>query len=98
MAMPPERDAGHVYHLFPVRSPQRDQLQGSLRDAGIGTLVHYPKPLSDQPAFAACRRDACANASAAARELLSLPLHPKLTDPDIDRVITAVKQACGPSS
>lgn len=98
MAMPLERDAGHVYHLFPIRSRQRDQLQEHLRNAGIGTLVHYPKPLSDQRAFASCRRDACTNASAAAQELLSLPLHPRLTDPDIDRVITAVKQACAPGS
>jgi dTDP-4-amino-4,6-dideoxygalactose transaminase len=96
IAMLPERDAGHVYHLFPVRSPQRDQLQGQLRDAGIGTLVHYPKPLSDQPAFAACRRDACANAAAAARELLSLPLHPRLADHDSERVIAAVQEACRP--
>lgn len=91
IAMPPERDAGHVYHLFPVRSPQRDQLQEHLRNAGIGTLVHYPKPLSDQPAFASCRRDACSNAAGAARELLSLPLHPRLADADVERVATAVR-------
>ena len=91
IAMPPEREPGHVYHLFPVRSPQRDRLRHQLRDAGIGTLVHYPKPLSDQPAFEACRRDACTHAADAARELLSLPLHPRLTASDIERVITAVR-------
>ena len=92
ITLPPEREAGHVYHLFPVRSPRRDHLQQHLRDAGIGTLVHYPKPLSDQPAFAACRRDACTNAAAAARELLSLPLHPRLTDGDIERVTAEVQR------
>jgi dTDP-4-amino-4,6-dideoxygalactose transaminase len=91
IAMPPERERGHVYHLFPVRSAQRDRLQQHLRDAGIGTLVHYPKPLSDQPAFDACRRDACTNAAAAAGELLSLPLHPRLADSDVERVVTAVR-------
>ena len=90
--MPPEREPGHVYHLFPVRSPRRDRLQQHLRDAGIGTLVHYPKPLSEQPAFAACRRDACTNAAAAARELLSLPLHPRLIDADVERVAGEVQR------
>ncbi len=48
----PERDRGHVYHLFPVRSGRRDALQAHLRAAGIETLIHYPVPLPDQPAFA----------------------------------------------
>ncbi len=47
----PERDAGHVYHLFPVRSANRDALQHHLRAAGIETLIHYPVPLTAQPAF-----------------------------------------------
>ena len=92
IVMPREREPGHVYHLFPVRSPQRDRLQKHLRDEGIGTLVHYPKPLSAQPAFETCRRDACAHAADAARELLSLPLHPRLTDGDVERVAGAVRR------
>jgi len=96
IAMPPEREPGHVYHLFPVRSPQRDRLQQHLRDEGIGTLVHYPKSLSDQLAFEACRRDGCTNAIAAARELLTLPLHPRLTDGDIERVTTAIRRVPHP--
>jgi dTDP-3-amino-3,4,6-trideoxy-alpha-D-glucose transaminase len=105
-ALPPslatieQRDAGHVYHLFPVRSPGRDALQAHLHGAGIDTLIHYPVALPDQPAFAAAvaeqkrergaRELSCPIASRAGRELLSLPLHPGLADADVSRVAAAV--------
>ena len=54
--VPPERDAGHVYHLFTVRSPARDALMRHLDTRGIGTIVHYPMSLPAQPAFARFRR------------------------------------------
>jgi dTDP-4-amino-4,6-dideoxygalactose transaminase len=90
--MPAERDAGHVYHLFPVRSNARDELQAHLATAGIETLVHYPRSLHHQPAFSGCRHDGCATATAAAADLLSLPLHPRLPDADVLRVIEAVSE------
>ena len=86
----PERDAGHVYHLFPVRSARRDSLQQHLREAGIDTLIHYPVPLPAQPAFASQMPAHCPVAAGAARDLLSLPLHPRLTDADVARVVEAV--------
>jgi dTDP-4-amino-4,6-dideoxygalactose transaminase len=89
--MPAERDSGHVYHLFPIRSSERDALQAHLQEAGIGTLVHYPHALSTQRAFAAYRRDRCVEAENAAQELLSLPLHPRLTDAEAQRVVAAVR-------
>jgi dTDP-3-amino-3,4,6-trideoxy-alpha-D-glucose transaminase len=85
-----ERDAGHVYHLFPVRTADRQALQASLTAAGIETLIHYPMPLNEQPAFAAHARDECPIATRATRELLSLPLHPGLSDNDVRRVISVV--------
>ena len=90
--MPAERDAGHVYHLFPVRSHARDKLQAHLAAAGIETLVHYPRSLHHQPAFSGCRHDGCPTAAAAAADLLSLPLHPRLADADVLRVIDAVSE------
>jgi dTDP-3-amino-3,4,6-trideoxy-alpha-D-glucose transaminase len=89
----PERDPGHVYHLFPVRVTGRDALQAALAAAGVETLIHYPVPLNEQPAFAAYRTQECPVASGAARELLSLPLHPGLSDADVRRVIAAVENA-----
>jgi dTDP-3-amino-3,4,6-trideoxy-alpha-D-glucose transaminase len=85
-----ERDAGHVYHLFPVLTAERDALHAHLSSAGIDTMIHYPVALTDQPAFAALASHACPVAAAAARELLSLPLYPRLTDADIVRVADAV--------
>jgi dTDP-4-amino-4,6-dideoxygalactose transaminase len=86
-----ERDPGHVYHLFPVRSSVRQTAQSSLGAAGIETLVHYPMPLTDQPAFASYRRHECPVAAGAARELLSLPLNPGLSAQDVGIVVSAVQ-------
>jgi dTDP-3-amino-3,4,6-trideoxy-alpha-D-glucose transaminase len=86
-----ERDPGHVYHLFPVRSSGRPALQASLTAAGIETLIHYPMPLHEQPAFAPYRAHECPVATRAARELLSLPLHPGLADSDVQTVVSAVR-------
>jgi len=85
----PAVDAGHVYHLFPVRHVERDALQQHLRAAGIETLIHYPVPLPEQPAFAPLHPAACPVAARAARELLSLPLYPRLAPADLDRVCAA---------
>jgi dTDP-3-amino-3,4,6-trideoxy-alpha-D-glucose transaminase len=85
-----ERDPGHVYHLFPVRVPERAALQAHLSSAGIETMIHYPFALTKQPAFAAFASHECPVAVAAAGELLSLPISPRLADADIARVADAV--------
>jgi dTDP-4-amino-4,6-dideoxygalactose transaminase len=79
-----------VYHLFPVRLRARDELSAHLARTGIGTLIHYPVPLSAQQAFELYEPLPCPVASAAASELLSLPLHPRLTDADVARVAQGV--------
>jgi dTDP-3-amino-3,4,6-trideoxy-alpha-D-glucose transaminase len=88
-----ERDPGHVYHLFAVRVPERDVLRSHLDAAGIETLIHYPFALTEQPAFSASGLRACPVAEAAARDVLSLPLYPRLTDEDAIRVAREV-DAC----
>ena len=95
----PERDGGHVYHLFVVRSTTRDALQAHLASAGIETLIHYPIPLDQQAAFApsaphSTGRRLCRHAAAAADQILSLPLHPRLTTRDIERVAEAIDAFC----
>jgi len=85
-----ERDTGHVYHLFPVRVQARGELSAHLAGAGIGTLIHYPVPLSAQGAFAPYEPAECPVAARAAEELLSLPLHPRLADADVARVAREV--------
>ena len=94
-----ERDDRHVYHLFVVRSAARDALQAHLRASGVETLIHYPVPLPQQPAFAPLvasgrsesRGRNCPVAAQAAHEIVSLPLHPRLTDSDVERICSAVE-------
>ena len=86
-----EHDTGHVYHLFVVRSPDRDALQAHLRASGVDTLIHYPVPLPSQPAFAGITGRDCPVAARMAGEILSLPLHPRLTDADVARVSAAIR-------
>ena len=66
-----ERDPGHVYHLFVIRTDlerggeDRTALQARLAARGIETLVHYPVPIPHQPAFAGCGPADCPRATAA---------------------------------
>ena len=89
--VPPEFDPGHVYHLFPVLTARRAALQAHLASRGIETLVHYPVPLTRQPAFAAQRPAECPVADRVCAEVLSLPLHPGLTPAMIDEVAAALR-------
>jgi dTDP-4-amino-4,6-dideoxygalactose transaminase len=95
VTLPPERDAGHVYHLFPVLSPRRDELQSCLRRRGVETLVHYPVPIPRQPALAPYEPGRCPVADRVCRDVLSLPLYPSLDEAAVDAVAHAVKSADG---
>ncbi len=88
--VPPELDAGHVYHLFVVRTPRRDAFQTHLRTAGVETLVHYPIAIPLQQALASEQPARCPRAEEAAAEVCSLPLYPSLTDEAVEHVAQAV--------
>ena len=99
VAVLPEFDPGHVYHLFPVRSGRRAALQNTLRAAGIETLVHYPFAIPQQPAFAAASEAATAGTAVgtpeavrAANEVLSLPLYPHLPLESIRYVTETIRK------
>lgn len=94
LALPRMRDeATHVFHLYVVRTPRRDDLQEYLAGKGVGTLVHYPVPVHLQPAYA--RRFAgkapLPETESAAREVLSLPIYPELPSADAQAVIAALR-------
>lgn len=91
IVVPPELDAGHVYHLFVVRSAARDDLQAALAARGVETLIHYPVPIPRQPALGAADPADCPIAARICGEILSLPLHAALRDDDVDAVATALK-------
>ena len=87
---------GHVWHQFVVRVPQdfkagnRDDLQAFLKQNGIGSLVHYPVPIHLQPAYAHHATRALPHTETAAREVLSLPIYPELSDDDAQQVAKTV--------
>jgi len=83
-----------VYHLFVIRHPRRDVLMTRLKERGIETLIHYPIPLHLQPAFASLggKGGDFPEAEAAAGEILSLPLHPGMTDEQARFVAASVRE------
>jgi dTDP-3-amino-3,4,6-trideoxy-alpha-D-glucose transaminase len=87
----PERDRGHVYHLFVVRTDDREALQADLAGNGIETLIHYPMPITRQPALAGENPDDCPVAARMCGGVLSLPLHPALRDDQVDEIAAAVR-------
>ena len=89
--VPRECDAGHVYHLFVVRSRNRTALQAQLATCGIETLIHYPVPIPRQPALATTEPADCPVAARVCDDVLSLPLHPGLTEADVTRIASAIK-------
>ena len=86
----------HVYHQYTIRveKGKRDNWIEILTDNGIGTGVHYPIPLYNQPIYQKLGYTGnCPNAETAANGVISLPVHPSLTNEDLDLVIDAVKTA-----
>ena len=82
--------AEHVYHQYTIRVPEgRDELHERLRsDYNIGSGVYYPVPNHRLPSFN--RTEDLPNTETAAKEVLSLPVHPSLTRDDLERIVTAV--------
>jgi len=90
VTVPPECDPGHVYHLFPILTADRDGFQRHMAARGIGTLVHFPVSIPRQPAFAHLTSAPCPIAERVAREICSLPFHPHLSREDAALVAAAV--------
>jgi dTDP-4-amino-4,6-dideoxygalactose transaminase len=82
-----------AYHLYVVRHPRRDELKKHLEANGIGCALHYPVPLHLQKCYADLghKPGDFPVAEKAARECLSLPIYPELTDQQIQRVADAIK-------
>jgi len=78
-----------VYHLYVVRTHDRESLMNHLKNAGIGTAIHYPIPLHLQKAYASLnyREGDFPVAEKAASEILSLPMFPQLTAEHQSRIV-----------
>ena len=82
----------HVFHQFVVRHSRRDELRVYLKKRGIHTLVHYPVPVHLQPAYQNLRyrEGSLPHTELAAREVLSLPMYPELSEPELGRVCQTI--------
>lgn len=88
-------DNTHVYHQYTIRVSDREALGKELKKNGIPTAVYYPKCVHLQPVFANLGyTEGCFPVSeAASREVISLPMHPWLTESEQDLVVEAIKGA-----
>ncbi len=82
----------HVRHLCVVRVADRERFRAELGRAGIGTGVHYPLAITQQPAYRHFTRVPCPQAEAWAAECVSLPCFPELTDDEVDAVCTVLAE------
>ena len=91
--------AEHVFHQYTIRVPasRRDGLAAHLKARGVPTMVYYPIPLHRLPVFAALgyAEGSLPETERAAREVLSLPMHPHLTEDQIGAVAEAVAAFMG---
>ncbi len=82
----------HVYHLYVIRSQNRDALQAHLKERGIGTAIHYPQPVHLQPFYAQGqdKRGQFPIAEKICNEILSLPMFPELTEEQVEVVVSEI--------
>jgi len=94
VTLPVEKEyARHVYHLYVVRCPNRDELQQKLTEEGIQTLIHYPVPVHKQNAY----RNVCKGlylpvTEKICDEILSLPMRPDLSRDEIETISEAIRK------
>jgi dTDP-3-amino-3,4,6-trideoxy-alpha-D-glucose transaminase len=84
--------ADHVYHLFVIGAPDRDRLVGYLHSQDIGAAIHYPVPVHMQPAYAHLEVGRLPETERVARQILSLPMYPEMTEIEVGSVIKAVRE------
>src|SRR5262249_45824858 len=94
LVVPPPDDPRrtHVFHQYVIRSPERDALRAHLAALGVETGIHYPVPIHRQQAWreAFGEGPSLPRAELAAREMLSLPVHPDLTGAEVEHVAESV--------
>jgi dTDP-4-amino-4,6-dideoxygalactose transaminase len=97
LAVPTTHHQDHVWHLFVIRTPRRDELREHLSRANIETGLHYPVPCHRQPCLQhlPIDRDSYPRADRWAREALSLPLFYGMTEAQVDRVVHEVRRFIG---
>ncbi|MGC2061575.1 MAG: DegT/DnrJ/EryC1/StrS family aminotransferase [Thermodesulfovibrionales bacterium] len=87
----------HVFHLYVIRTAERDRLMAHLTEKGVGTGIHYRKPVHLQKAVAylGCKKGVAPAAEQACEEILSLPMYPELSSADLAYIAEAVREFYG---
>ena len=91
LVVTPKNRRGHVFHQYTIRTEKRDQLKEFLFDRKINTGIYYPSLLFNYPSMEAYK-SICPNAEILIKEVLSLPVHPALSDSDVFEVISSIKE------
>jgi len=88
-------NAEHVYHQYTIRVPHRDEIENYLNEKGIGAGVYYPTPLHRQPSLDSLdySEGDLPAAEEAADRVLSLPVHPTITDDEQNYVVDTLMDA-----
>lgn len=84
------KEESHVWHLFVIRSVERNRLQRYLSDLGVQTVIHYPIPPHQQSAYAEWNGESYPVSEQIHREVLSLPMSPVMSGGEIDYVVGCV--------
>ena len=79
----------HVFHLYVIRSAEREALQAHLTNMGVQTLIHYPIPPHQQQAYSIWNKQAYPLTKVIHQEVLSLPISPVMTNEQVETVIDA---------
>lgn len=89
-----EKNNESIFNQYTIRVERRDALQAFLKDKGIGSAIYYPLPLHLQPCFAYLnyKKGSMPESEKAAAEVLSVPIFPELTDPQLEEVVAAVRE------
>ena len=89
----PEIGEDHVYHLFIVRSPEREALRAFLAERGVSTAVHYPVPIHRTDAYADLGLDegSLPVAERLAEQICTLPMFPTMSDAEVARIVETIQ-------
>ena len=86
----PENEEEHVWHLFVIRTQEREKLQNYLTENGVQTLIHYPIPPHKQQAYKQMNHLTFPVTEQIHQEVLSLPISPVMSDEEVGKVIAII--------
>jgi dTDP-4-amino-4,6-dideoxygalactose transaminase len=84
----------HAYHQYTIRVSRRDEFAATLTEAGVGSGIYYPIPVHRQKPFVALGygEETYPVSDRLTEQVLSIPVHPSLSDDEVDAVIAAVNR------